>query len=68
MKIRLCYCGKCQIPILTCTQWDCSGAQRDAHGVSHDYDCETCENKVKAFKAKLFKSKKDDSLGMEGKS
>lgn len=60
-----CYCGKCEMPFITCTQWDCPGAHRDSAGVSHDYDCEFCENRRKAFKAKRNKKspKQDVSDG-----
>lgn len=39
------------MPFICCTQWDCAGAN-EGH---HSYDCEYCENKVKAFKAKQRK-------------
>lgn len=47
----MCYCGRCEMPFICCTQWDCAGAN-EGH---HSYDCEYCENKVKAFKAKQRK-------------
>lgn len=48
--MRMCYCGKCKMPVISCTQWDCPGADRSHGAVSHDYDCEFCENKKKAWR------------------
>lgn len=44
------------MPVITCTQWDCPGADRDSSGVSHDYDCKFCENRKKAFLSKQKKT------------
>ena len=57
-EMRMCYCGKCEMPVISCTQWDCPGAERSYGVVSHDYDCEFCENRRKAYREKMKRKEK----------
>lgn len=50
----MCYCGKCEMPFICCTQWDCPGVIEGCH----EYECQFCENKKKAYRQKM-KLKKD---------
>lgn len=48
-RCAMCYCGLCEMPFITCTQWDCPGCI-NGH---HSYECEFCENKMAAYRRKM---------------
>lgn len=64
--MKVCYCTKCLQGVIVCTQWDCPGATRDAHGVDHDYDCKFCETRKKALRKKLQHRNNPKREGGEG--